>query len=78
MPHIVSMKHSDVSVASDGFVTSTDSKRVENRVLLLSLGVGLRHGSLRLQNTAVKVLDDGTSVPELNFLHSFPDIGHLR
>ena len=78
MPDIVSMEHSDVSVASDGFVASTDSKRVENWVLLLSLGVGLRHGSLRLQNTAVKVLDDGTSVPELNFLHSFPDIGHLR
>ena len=78
MPDIVSMKHCDVSVASDGFVTSTDSKRVENGVLLPSLGVGLRHRSLRLQNTAVEVLDNGTSVPELNFLYGSPDIGHLR
>lgn len=77
MPHVVSVQHCDVSVASDGIITLTNTKRVENWVSLAAFGVAFGDWDLRLEDAAVEMLDDGASISELNLLHVVSQVENL-
>ena len=77
VPHVVSVQHCDMRVASDGIIAFTNTKRVENWVSLAAFGVALGNRDIGLEDAAIEVLNDRASISELNLLHIVSQVENL-
>lgn len=77
VPDVITMKHSDVRVSADSIFTNIDAERVENGILLLPLSETFAHLHFGLQDAAIEMLCNGSSVSELDLRHVLTHIDHL-
>lgn len=77
MPHVVSVKHSDVLVTSDGIITFADAKRVKNWISQASFSVALCHWHFRLHDARIEMFDNGTRVFKLSLLDRLAQFSYL-